>query len=48
MIAKSFQEQADVKETMMFLQSHNISTNFSIRIYKEYGKNTINIIRENP
>lgn len=48
MIAKSFQEQADVKEIMMFLQSHNISTNFSIRIYKEYGKNTINVIRENP
>jgi len=48
MIAKSFQEQADVKEIMMFLQSHNISTNYSIRIYKEYGRNTMKIIRENP
>ena len=48
MIAKSFQEQADVKEIMMFLQSHNISTNYSIKIYKEYGKNTINVIKDNP
>lgn len=48
MIAKSFQEQADIKEIMMFLQSHNITTNYSVRIYKEYGKNTIAIIKENP
>ncbi len=48
MIAKSFAEQADIKEIMMFLQSHNISTNYSVRIYKEYGKNTIAVIKENP
>ena len=48
MIAKSFAEQADLKEIMMFLQSHNISTNYSVKIYKEYGKNTIGVIRENP
>ncbi len=48
MIAKSFAEQADIKEIMMFLQSNNVSTNYSIRIFKEYGKNTIAIIRENP
>lgn len=48
MIAKSFAEQADIKEIMMFLQSSNISTNYSIKIFKEYGKNTISIIRENP
>lgn len=33
---------------MMFLQNHNISTNYSIKIYKEYGKNTINVIKDNP
>jgi ribosomal protein S13 len=48
MIAKSFQDQADLKEIMMFLQNHNISTNYSIKIYKEYGKNTINVIKDNP
>lgn len=48
MIAKSFAEQADIKEIMMFLQSNNISTTYSVRIFKEYGKNTISMIRENP
>ncbi len=48
MIAKSFAEQADIKEIMMFLQSNSISTGYSIRIFKEYGKNTISVIRENP
>lgn len=48
MIVNSFQEQADVKEIMMFLQGHKISTNYSIKIYKEYGKDTIAVIRENP
>ena len=48
MIAKSFAEQADIKEIMMFLQSLSISTSYSVKIYKEYGKNTINLIKENP
>lgn len=48
MIAKSFAEQADIKEIMMFLQSNSISTNYSVRIFKEYGKNTVAIIKDNP
>lgn len=48
MIAKSFSEQADIKEIMMFLQSHDISTSYSVKIFKQYGKNTINVINENP
>lgn len=48
MIAKSFSEQADIKEIMMFLQSHEISTSYSVKIFKQYGKNTIPVINENP
>lgn len=48
MIAKSFSEQADIKEIMMFLQSHEISTSYSVKIFKQYGKNTIQLINENP
>ena len=48
MITKSFQEQADVKEVMMFLQAHNISTGYSMKIFKKYGNNTINVIKDNP
>lgn len=48
MISKSFQEQSDIKEIMMYLQGHDISTSYSIKIYKQYGKNTIAVINENP
>lgn len=48
MITKSFVEQIDIKEIMMFLQSHGISTTYGVKIYKQYNKNTINIISENP
>jgi exodeoxyribonuclease V alpha subunit len=48
MISNSFIEQVDIKEIMMFLQSHGISTNYGVKIYKQYGKNTINFISENP
>ncbi len=48
MISKSFAEQIDIKEIMMFLQSHGISTSYGVKIYKEYGKKTINVITENP
>ncbi|MBP1926230.1 exodeoxyribonuclease V alpha subunit [Sedimentibacter acidaminivorans] len=48
MITKSFVEQIDIKEIMMFLQKHGISTTYGVKIYKQYGKNTINIISENP
>lgn len=48
MIVKSFAEQVDIKEIMIFLQSHGISPNYSVRIYKEYTKDTIPIIQENP
>ncbi len=47
-ISESFVSQLDIKEIMMFLQGHNISPNFAVKIYKEYGKNTINIVKENP
>ncbi len=47
-ISESFVNQLDIKEIMMFLQSHNISPNYAVKIYKQYGKNTISVIRENP
>ncbi len=48
MISKSFAEQIDIREIMMFLQGHGISTSYAVKIYKQYGKKTINKIQENP
>jgi len=48
MIASSFSEQKEIREIMVFLQSYGITTTYALKIYKMYGGNTINLVRENP
>lgn len=48
MIASSFSEQREIREVMIFLQSYRISTTYALKIYKAYGGDTINLLRENP
>ena len=47
-IVEAFKEQGELRDIMVFLQQYGISTNYGIKIYKKYGKDTINIISENP
>jgi len=47
-IIQSWVEQNEVKELHLFLQSHDVSINLATRIYKQYGQESIKIIRENP
>ena len=47
-IKKGWQEQQGVKNVMLFLQSHGISSAYSIKIYKTYGNEAPQIISENP
>ncbi|HLJ35886.1 MAG TPA: helix-hairpin-helix domain-containing protein, partial [Ktedonobacteraceae bacterium] len=47
-IIKSWAEQTEIKELHLFLQSHEVSMNLATRIYKQYGKDSIKVIRENP
>jgi exodeoxyribonuclease V alpha subunit len=37
-----------IREVMMFLQSHGISTLFAVRIYQAYGDNAIAYVSEDP
>jgi exodeoxyribonuclease V alpha subunit len=48
MILKSWQEQKNVRQIMVFLHGHGLGTMRAVRIYKTYGENAINIITENP
>ena len=48
MISHAWTEHRAIREVMMFLQSHGISTLFAVRIYKEYGDNAIEYVSENP
>jgi len=47
-IIKAWAEQSEIKELHLFLQTHNVSMNIATRIYKQYGKDAIKVIRENP
>ena len=40
--------QKTVRDIMLFLHSHGISTTRAVRIYKTYGDNAIDLIRQNP
>ncbi len=47
-IEKAWSEHQAIREVMMFLQGHGISTLFAVRIYKEYGDNAIEKVTEDP
>jgi exodeoxyribonuclease V alpha subunit len=47
-IARAWAEQRDIKEVMVFLQSHGVSTHYAIKIYKAYGAQATRLVRENP
>ena len=47
-ISLAWAEHRAIRDVMMFLQSHGISTLFAVRIYKEYGDNAIPYVTEDP
>ncbi len=47
-IRASWAEQKAVRQIMVFLHSHGIGTARAVRIYKTYGDQAIDIIRNNP
>lgn len=47
-IKKAWQDQKEIKNVMLFLQSHGVSTAYAVKIYKAYGNDSINIVKENP
>jgi exodeoxyribonuclease V alpha subunit len=48
MIQKAWYEQREIRNVMLFLQSHGVSATFAVRIYKTYGDRSIATVEENP
>src|SRR5215813_14219276 len=48
MIQKAWEEQRAIKEVMLFLQSHSVSTHFAVKIYKQYGNDAISVVEKTP
>ncbi len=47
-IVKGWAEQQDIREIMIFLQGYEVSPGLGAKIYRQYGKDSIATIRENP
>ncbi|MFI5274742.1 MAG: AAA family ATPase, partial [Ktedonobacterales bacterium] len=48
LIVKGWAEQHDVRELMLFLQGYSVSPSLATKIYRQYGKDSISTVRENP
>ena len=48
MIKKAWQDQKEIKNVMLFLQSNGVSTAYAVKIYKTYGNESIEIVKTNP
>jgi exodeoxyribonuclease V alpha subunit len=48
MITEAWKEQREIKDIMIFLQGHGVSAAYSAKIYREYGNQSIQRVRENP
>ena len=47
-IRQGWTDQKEIKNIMLFLQGHDVSTAHATRIYKHYGAESIDVVRENP
>ena len=47
-IKKSWEEQKEIKNIMVFLQGYDVSTAHATKIYKTYGNESIRTVQENP
>jgi exodeoxyribonuclease V alpha subunit len=48
MITSAWAAQKAIKEVMVFLQGHGVSTTYAVKIYKQYGDKAIEVVSRNP
>ncbi|RMD54751.1 MAG: ATP-dependent RecD-like DNA helicase, partial [Candidatus Thermofonsia bacterium] len=47
-ITKAWAEQRAIKDVMLFLQSHGVSTSLAVKIYKQYGDDALSVVQNTP
>lgn len=48
LIKKAWDEQKEIRNVMIFLQNHEVSSAYAAKIYKQYGKDSVKVVQENP
>jgi exodeoxyribonuclease V alpha subunit len=47
-IAAAWEEQKAIKDVMLFLQSHNVTTRLAVKIYRTYGDEALDVVQRDP
>jgi exodeoxyribonuclease V alpha subunit len=47
-IAQAWEDQKEIRDVMLFLQSYGVSSGYATKIFKEYGNRAIAVVRQNP
>jgi exodeoxyribonuclease V alpha subunit len=47
-IRDGWAEHRGIRDLIMFLQPHGVSTSYAVRIYRHYGQQALAVVRENP
>ena len=47
-ITRAWQEQKEIREVMVFLQGHEVSPAYAVKIFKVYGDKAISVVKESP
>jgi exodeoxyribonuclease V alpha subunit len=48
MVADAWKAQREIRDVMLFLQSHGVGTGYAVKIFKHYGHRAVAVVRENP
>ncbi len=48
MIGSAWQTQKEIRDVMVFLQGNGVSPAYAVKIFKQYGKEAVPVVRENP
>ena len=48
MIKKAWEDQKDIREVMLFLQTHGVSSGYATKIFKQYGDQSVDVVKKNP
>ncbi len=48
MVADAWRAQREIRDVMLFLQSHGVGTGYAVKIFRHYGNRAVAVVRENP
>ncbi len=48
MIRSAWEEQKEIRDVMLFLQGNGVSPAYAVRIYRQYGREAVRVVQDNP